>query len=905
MCALVAGAQEPAATDVREQIKWHVLEAGDFEVHYPGEDLVPAAREVAAWLEAARVRMEKELDFKMGGPVRVVLYRSRLQARKSSLLQEAPGELGLLLAEVQKRRIVVPAVASPKAMQRTLEHQLAHILMEQAHYGRSALSRSILEYKKVLYPDWLLEGLAESLAPAREPAEEMLVRDAALDDALPDLSTLHGSDALSEHERGQFQVHAALAVQWLARATPRGSVKRLFHVFDSDLPWPTARLVKRATGMSYGEAEKGLRAELVQGYRAWAEGREEPAVFSREARPRRTYYRVYEIGPVWSPDGGKLAFFDDRDGYQRITVLDLETGEESSLLSAFLRVSIDSVKAQDRGLDWSPDGRTICFVGDRLGRAYLYFKSVDGSGLRRIALPFDDISQPQYSPDGKQVAFVGMRAGKSDIYVLGVDTVEVYRLTRHDWPETDPAWSPDGKRLAYCGETDGQFDLYMMDLATRQVERLTSGATNEVSPAWRPDGGALTFASDAEGAFNLYSADLTSRALTRHTFVPGGAFAPRWKPGGAEILFTSYRHGRFTARIMSPRTSGPAPALDDPRRAEQNRRWFVRRAEHFRIREYKTRIEFESILPTSAQLADLFQHHEFDTKVDYKLQSGGYELGGRVTYKNRALRPDIKVSVFGTTDRDSDGVETRYGAEAGITYPIDRFTGVGAEYFIAHRSADGDPGEKRVSEVEAGFRVSASRRDVLKRRRDPIAGYAVGLAVETLLPEVGSDRARVNYSGDLRGYVELWEDWVVAARLRGFKTNGHDAEDVGLKDYVRGYGSGEPQGTDLLAATVELRFPLWRDIDWALPGQVLLVKDLRAFVFFDIAVLSSEENILNMLLYPVREEWHHSAGIGLRLDTFLLEQDFVPVILTVSKATDGTEEAPSGFKYEINFDLGF
>ena len=197
------------------------------------------------------------------------------------------------------------------------------------------------------------------------------------------------------------------------------------------------------------------------------------------------------------------------------------------------------------------------------------------------------------------------------------------------------------------------------------------------------------------------------------------------------------------------------------------------------------------------------------------------------------------------------------------------------------------------------------RKDIVKRRRDAIAGYAASLSFETLLPEVGSDRARLNYSGEVRFYQSLWEDWVVAARLRGYKTNGHDAEDRGLKGFVRGYGSGDPQGTDLLAASVELRFPVWRDIDWALPGQVLLVKDLRAFVFFDIAVLSAEENILNMVLYPVREEWHHSAGFGLRLDTYFLEQDFVPVILTISKATERTEDAPSGLKYELAFDLDF
>ncbi|KAF0240405.1 MAG: hypothetical protein FD180_4951 [Planctomycetota bacterium] len=905
--ALSWASHAPAQESIRASIDWRVLDAGKFEVHYPGDAFLPRAREVAQWLEAARIRLEKELDHRLEGPIGVLVYRSRLEAGQYFGAGDNPEGLFPLAASVRKRRILIPCLGSDRDMQRTLEFQLTQMFIDQRHYTSDTFKASLLEVKSDFYADWVLLGIAAFEAGPVSPIEEMLVRDAVLDGELERLSTLHSPNNLNRHERYQMLVQSALAIDWIQGGTPRGSAKRLMHVFDSDFPWPAGRLVQRACGISYTQVEDGFESAMNEKYKPWA-AKEEAGEFARRLRSYEQHYRFYELAPAPSPDGGRLAFFEDSAGYFDLVVLDLADGDESHPLRIQLHVTIDNVHPNLRGVDWSPDGKFLCFAGDRQAETRIYIQELAGGIAREVSVPFDEVLSPQWSPDGKSIVFAALRQGAQDLYVMNVETSDIRRLTSEPWPETEPAWSPDGKSVAFAGEKNGQFDLWRIDVETSRLDQLTATPSDETSPSFRPDGAAVTFAGDPGGAFNLYTLELDGGRITRLTDVPGGALAPRWKRDGTEIVFTVYRHGRFTTWATPPREA-PAPAdFRDPARAEAASRFTLGAVEKYTVHPYETRIRFESILPTGARLSDILGYHRIDSGADYKFRSGGYDVAFDLTYTCRILRPDLSVTVLASTERDSQGTKSKYGAEAGISYPIDASTSVSLNGFVnqvIRRGYEESEEEFRPRTFEDGFTLGASRRNVTRRRGNPVAGYSLGAAVTWWAPPLGSEVDRVNYTGEGRLYLELWHDHVLALRLAGTHSTGPDRESLSLKDRVRSYDSGAPNGTDVAWANAEFRFPIWRDLDLVFPAQVLLLKDIRASVFVDVGVISNEENVMNMIAYPVRDEWHYSAGASLQFDLFLLERKYLPLIFTLVKALDRTEEAPGGIKFEVTFDLAF
>ena len=77
--------------------------------------------------------------------------------------------------------------------------------------------------------------------------------------------------------------------------------------------------------------------------------------------------------PRWSPDGSQILY----STWRGLAILDLVNGEERPLLA-------DAFKEILRGMDWSPDGRHVAFVGRRDGPRELWIADAapDQHGLR-------------------------------------------------------------------------------------------------------------------------------------------------------------------------------------------------------------------------------------------------------------------------------------------------------------------------------------------------------------------------------------------------------------------------------------------------------------------------------------------------------------------------------------------
>src|SRR4029450_11397324 len=111
-------------------------------------------------------------------------------------------------------------------------------------------------------------------------------------------------------------------------------------------------------------------------------------------------------GPVWSPDGGKIAFLSYRDGPLELYVMEASGANPT-------RVTHDVGFTGAFG--WSPDGGRLAVVRDQGEGAGLYGGGGGGSNLVRLTNSVGFIGSFVWSPDGSRIAFDCLGDGGGDI----------------------------------------------------------------------------------------------------------------------------------------------------------------------------------------------------------------------------------------------------------------------------------------------------------------------------------------------------------------------------------------------------------------------------------------------------------------------------------------------------------
>jgi Tol biopolymer transport system component len=157
---------------------------------------------------------------------------------------------------------------------------------------------------------------------------------------------------------------------------------------------------------------------------------------------------------------------------------------------------------------WSPDGGRIAFQNyDAEGNYHLWTLRPDGSGLTRITSgPFDD-REPCWTPDGKALVFASDRSqdGQYKIWQIELASGQYQALTHGAGAESSPAISPDGKLLAFTDNTavagTPQFmpppaRIYTQPLDRSETARLIGPGS---MPAFAPDGSGLIYQSARRG----------------------------------------------------------------------------------------------------------------------------------------------------------------------------------------------------------------------------------------------------------------------------------------------------------------------------------------------------------------------------------------------------------------------
>jgi Tol biopolymer transport system component len=164
----------------------------------------------------------------------------------------------------------------------------------------------------------------------------------------------------------------------------------------------------------------------------------------RRVSTRFTFEPAVNVFPVWSPDGGRIAFASNRKGRHNIYLRATSgSGEDEVLLPPAATFRWPS--------DWSPDGELIAFQASsaqgNTGLDLWIFSFTDRKERPFLATPFQEWS-PQFSPDGRWIAYTSDESGKPEVYVRPLaDSSGKWQISSGGGAY--PRWRRDGREIFY------------------------------------------------------------------------------------------------------------------------------------------------------------------------------------------------------------------------------------------------------------------------------------------------------------------------------------------------------------------------------------------------------------------------------------------------------------------------
>lgn len=844
---------------------WKVLATEHVDIYYYPDE-VELARAIAPLAEETYLEFSEFFRHEFDSSVPVVLYGTHHDFKQTNIIPVIISEYTAGFTDLIKGRVALPFMGSYGQLHHVLRHELVHAFM------LDKLGAVMAEHHRFGYshpPLWFIEGLAEYVARRKPDTQHhMVVRDALLNDKffpLQELWRINGSFLM--YKEGES------CVRYIATNYGNDALRLILENW-----WKSDQFseVLRATiGMGLEELNEAWHESLKRFYY--------PAVLStspaKEQGKRLSSQALMNTRPViWrrpADDGSlrsSLIYLSTSTGLIDINLVDNPDGRdqrqrgERRIVAGGRSEEFESIPPSRSGLDVRGD--TLVFVSKRGENDAIYLWDLAKNREFRV-IQFKDIKElnsPSLSPDGTRVVFSGLeKSGLMDIFIFDLLTEERVRLTHDIYADKDPDWHPFRDRIVFSsdrcpGGEEQRYALYEIDMMKDEVFRLTSGGHQDLNPRWSPEGESIVFSSDRDGIFNAYI--LKDGIISQLTRVRGGILHPDWYPDGSAIVSTVYSGAQFNVyRFALPDTGQMKAKLAyDPKRSYPS--WESRRAEVLDVeyKDYKSRFSLDFIgaaiavdpdfgsVGNGAQFVftDVLGNHQIhaliaNTSQDYDNFFRKLNLG--LTYVNQSRRLGYHLSGFHLasyprTSIDFYRFERRYGASAGLLYPISKFHRLDTSIVVRWIERDDvltQLGLKSSRGFTISHFVSYTRDTSLWTIGGPRTGRRFNITVGNTIDPEGDTFEHHTLQVDLRHYFGLTPRIVYAVRALSRNSWGGDTQIFYLGGGwdLRGYNFRQFLGRKTLLFNNEIRFPLLDRLAIRFPFGGLEFPSFRGSIYFD------------------------------------------------------------------------
>jgi eukaryotic-like serine/threonine-protein kinase len=191
---------------------------------------------------------------------------------------------------------------------------------------------------------------------------------------------------------------------------------------------------------------------------------------------------LFEIGPVWSPDGTRIAF-EEGSKHAEIAVKPVAGGRAVILF--------ESSDAELVPRSWSPDGVSVLFdrspqnVDTRKRESWIV--STRGDPAPHKLIPGDaDVFGAQISPDGRFILYTSDESGRNELYLQAFPPAGPRYMVSKGGVEGTGDWIRDGREIIYIGPdkkahsvaVDMKHGAPVLGTPVERGDLATSGVTN-------------------------------------------------------------------------------------------------------------------------------------------------------------------------------------------------------------------------------------------------------------------------------------------------------------------------------------------------------------------------------------------------------------------------------------------